>query len=113
SLTNDTDFQILLTPGQVQLLNRKVQNFEHNKELRDFMIIGFNPNQYIDDLNQIPSQDQQEYNNELDQYQMQRNDEHDSNDDVFGEADLIELQVRGRRGSTSTTGGNSMFAGMI
>ncbi|KAA6344159.1 MAG: hypothetical protein EZS28_052261, partial [Streblomastix strix] len=41
SLTNDTDFQILLTPGQVQLLNRKVQNFEHNKELRDFMIIGY------------------------------------------------------------------------
>ncbi|KAA6393335.1 MAG: hypothetical protein EZS28_011139, partial [Streblomastix strix] len=59
---------------------------------------NFNPNQYIDDLSQIPSQDQQDYSNELDQYQMQRDDDHDSNDDVFGEPDLIELQVRGRRG---------------
>ncbi|KAA6396716.1 MAG: hypothetical protein EZS28_007753 [Streblomastix strix] len=59
---------------------------------------NFNPNQYIDDLSQIPSQDQQEYFNELNQYQMQRDDDHDSNDDVFGESDLIELQVRGRRG---------------
>ncbi|KAA6359158.1 MAG: hypothetical protein EZS28_045315 [Streblomastix strix] len=29
---------------------------------------------------------------------MQRDDDDDSNDDVFGESDLIELQVRGRRG---------------
>ncbi|KAA6364088.1 MAG: hypothetical protein EZS28_040385 [Streblomastix strix] len=29
---------------------------------------------------------------------MQRDDDHDSNDDVFGESDLIEQQVRGRRG---------------
>ncbi|KAA6366953.1 MAG: hypothetical protein EZS28_037520, partial [Streblomastix strix] len=59
---------------------------------------NFNPNQYIDDLSQIPSQDQYEYSNELNQNQMQRDDDHDSNDDVFGESDLIELQVRGRRG---------------
>ncbi|KAA6332247.1 MAG: hypothetical protein EZS28_053299, partial [Streblomastix strix] len=59
---------------------------------------NFNPNQYIDDLSQIPSQDQYEYSNELNQYQMQRDDDHDSNDDVFEESDLIELQVRGRRG---------------
>ncbi|KAA6363803.1 MAG: hypothetical protein EZS28_040670, partial [Streblomastix strix] len=42
---------------------------------------NFNPNQYIDDLSQIPSQDQQEYSNELNQYQMQRDDDDDSNDD--------------------------------
>ncbi|KAA6361281.1 MAG: hypothetical protein EZS28_043193 [Streblomastix strix] len=60
---------------------------------------NFNPNQYIDDLSQIPSQDQQEYSNELNQYQMQRDDDHDSNGDAFGESDLIELQVRGRRGT--------------
>ncbi|KAA6403183.1 MAG: hypothetical protein EZS28_001309 [Streblomastix strix] len=59
---------------------------------------NYNPNQYIDDLSQIPSQDQQEYSNELNQYQMRRDDDHDSNDDVFGESNLIELQVRGRRG---------------
>ncbi|KAA6363032.1 MAG: hypothetical protein EZS28_041441, partial [Streblomastix strix] len=59
---------------------------------------SFNPNQYIDNLSQISSQDQQEYSNDLDQYQIQIDDDHDSNDDVFGDADLIELQVRGRRG---------------
>ncbi|KAA6386938.1 MAG: hypothetical protein EZS28_017538 [Streblomastix strix] len=59
---------------------------------------NFNLNQYIDNLSQIPSQDQQGYSNDFDQYQMQRDDDHDSNDDVFGEADIIELQVRGRRG---------------
>ncbi|KAA6388261.1 MAG: hypothetical protein EZS28_016213 [Streblomastix strix] len=59
---------------------------------------SFCPNQYIDYLSKIPSQDQQEYSNELDQYQMQRDDDHDSNDDVFEDADLVELQVRGRRG---------------
>ncbi|KAA6358195.1 MAG: hypothetical protein EZS28_046278, partial [Streblomastix strix] len=59
---------------------------------------SFNPNQYIDNHSQIPSQDQQKYSNDFDQNQMQRDDDHDSNDDVFGDADLIELQVRGRRG---------------
>ncbi|KAA6354534.1 MAG: hypothetical protein EZS28_049939, partial [Streblomastix strix] len=54
---------------------------------------NYNPNQYIDNLSQIPSQDYQEYSNDLDQYQIQRDDDHDSNDDVFGDADLIELQV--------------------
>ncbi|KAA6355788.1 MAG: hypothetical protein EZS28_048686, partial [Streblomastix strix] len=117
-----------LTPGRVQLPNHEVWNLEHNKKPRDFIMRGyfrrtglemkarskgfdnlsynpfanfqpnFNPNQYIDNLSQIPSQDQQEYSNDIDQYQMQRDDDHDSNDDVFGEPDLIELQVRGRRG---------------
>ncbi|KAA6371061.1 MAG: hypothetical protein EZS28_033413, partial [Streblomastix strix] len=59
---------------------------------------NFDPNQYIDDLSQIPSKDQQKYFNDFDQYQIQRDDDHDSNDDIFGESDLIELQVRGRRG---------------
>ncbi|KAA6321193.1 MAG: hypothetical protein EZS28_054586, partial [Streblomastix strix] len=59
---------------------------------------NYNPNQYIDNLSQIPSQDYQDYSNDLDQYQIQRDDDHESNDDVFGETDLIELQFRGRRG---------------
>ncbi|KAA6382323.1 MAG: hypothetical protein EZS28_022150, partial [Streblomastix strix] len=59
---------------------------------------NFNPNQYIDNLSQIPSQDQQEYSNNFDQYQMQRDDDHDSNDDVFREVNLKQLHVRDHRG---------------
>ncbi|KAA6349734.1 MAG: hypothetical protein EZS28_051921, partial [Streblomastix strix] len=55
---------------------------------------SFNPNQYIDDLVQIVSQDQQEYSNDSDDNRIQRDEDHDSNDDVFGEADLIQLQER-------------------
>ncbi|KAA6316696.1 MAG: hypothetical protein EZS28_055222 [Streblomastix strix] len=70
---------------------------QHNSN-GDVFGIAQETNQYIEDLSQIPSQDQQEYSNELDQYQIQRDDDHDSNDDVFGEPDLMELQIRGRRG---------------
>ncbi|KAA6352978.1 MAG: hypothetical protein EZS28_051495, partial [Streblomastix strix] len=59
---------------------------------------SFNPNQYIDDLSQILSQDQQEYSNDSVEYRIQRDEDHNSNDVVFGEADLIQLKVRGHRG---------------
>ncbi|KAA6385558.1 MAG: hypothetical protein EZS28_018910, partial [Streblomastix strix] len=59
---------------------------------------SFNPNQYIDDLSQIPSQDHQKYSNDSDCNRIQRDKDHNSNDDVFGEADQILLQVRCHRG---------------
>ncbi|KAA6326639.1 MAG: hypothetical protein EZS28_053923, partial [Streblomastix strix] len=68
---------------------------------------SFNSNYYIDNLSQIPSQDQQEYSNDIDQYQMQRDDDHDSNDDVFGEPDLIQIQIRGLRGKRKKCRGRS------
>ncbi|KAA6367765.1 MAG: hypothetical protein EZS28_036710 [Streblomastix strix] len=59
---------------------------------------SFNSNQYIDNLSQILSQDQQDYFNNSDEYLIQRDEDHDSTDDAFGEVDLIQLQVRGHRG---------------
>ncbi|KAA6375928.1 MAG: hypothetical protein EZS28_028544 [Streblomastix strix] len=63
-------------------------NFQHS----------FNPNQYFNNLSQISSLDQLEFSDDLDYYQIKRDDDHDSNDDLFGEADLIQLKVRGYRG---------------
>ncbi|KAA6386411.1 MAG: hypothetical protein EZS28_018058, partial [Streblomastix strix] len=48
--------------------------------------------------NQTPSQDQQEYSNNSDDNRIQRDVDHNSNDDVFGKADQIELQVRDHSG---------------
>ncbi|KAA6373291.1 MAG: hypothetical protein EZS28_031183, partial [Streblomastix strix] len=59
---------------------------------------SFNPNQYINDLSCIPSQDQQEYSNDSDEYQIQRDDDHNSSDEIFGKTDLIQLQTRDHRG---------------
>ncbi|KAA6402474.1 MAG: hypothetical protein EZS28_002008 [Streblomastix strix] len=53
---------------------------------------NFNPNQYIDDLSQIPSYDLQEKSNDSDDNPIQRNKDHNSNHDVFGKVDLIQLQ---------------------
>ncbi|KAA6371542.1 MAG: hypothetical protein EZS28_032932 [Streblomastix strix] len=90
--------QKYLMDGMLKNLEARSKGFD-NRSYNPFGNFQpyFNPNLYIDKLSQIPSQDQQEYYNDFDQYQMQRDEDHDSNDDVFGDADLIELQVRGRR----------------
>ncbi|KAA6363663.1 MAG: hypothetical protein EZS28_040810, partial [Streblomastix strix] len=59
---------------------------------------SFYPNQYINDLSQIPSQDQQEFFNDSNYNRIQREDDHNSNDNVFGESVLIQLQLGGHRG---------------
>ncbi|KAA6381659.1 MAG: hypothetical protein EZS28_022812, partial [Streblomastix strix] len=59
---------------------------------------SFNPNQCTDNLSSILSKDQQEYSYDSDEYRLQRDEDLNNNDDVFGDADLIELQVRGHRG---------------
>ncbi|KAA6366027.1 MAG: hypothetical protein EZS28_038446, partial [Streblomastix strix] len=91
--------QKYLMDGMLMNLEARSKDFD-NPSYHPFgnFELSFNPNQYIDNLSQIPSQDQQKYSNDFDQNQMQRDDDHDSNDEVFGDADLIELQVRGRRG---------------
>ncbi|KAA6369107.1 MAG: hypothetical protein EZS28_035368, partial [Streblomastix strix] len=91
--------QKFLMDGMLMNLEARSKGFD-NPSFHSFGNIqpNYNPNQYIENLSQIPQQDYQDYSNDFDQYQMQRDDDHDSNDDVFGEADLIQLQVRGQRG---------------
>ncbi|KAA6392031.1 MAG: hypothetical protein EZS28_012440 [Streblomastix strix] len=62
---------------------------------RNFQL-SFDPNQYIDDISQISSQDQLDYSNDSDKYRIQRDEDRNSNN-VFGEVDLTQLQIRGHR----------------
>ncbi|KAA6378668.1 MAG: hypothetical protein EZS28_025803, partial [Streblomastix strix] len=81
----------------LESISKDFDNISSNNPFGNFQS-NFNPNQYLDDLCQIPSQDQQRFLYESDDNQIQRYKDHNSNDYVFGVADQIQLQVRGHRG---------------
>ncbi|KAA6369617.1 MAG: hypothetical protein EZS28_034856 [Streblomastix strix] len=98
--------QKFLINGMIMNLEARNKSFD-NPSYHSFGNFqpNFNPNQYIDNLNQFTSQDQQVNSYNSDEYQIQRDDDHDNNDNIIEEADLIQLQVIGHKGKRKKSRG--------